>query len=162
MAKEEQQLGRPGREDESEEDEPRVALEALAEKCAEQHERRDPDQGGHDARPEFVDPDDRERGGGEDVHQGREDIAQIFVEGTTVGAADEVASVPADDVPLFEQVLGDDGSRCFVVPERGVVEIDEAKVCSPREDCRAQRGVRCRADSERQGLELLLDWNHRG
>ena len=84
------------------------------------HERVD------DARADLVDAEDREPGRVEHVHERRPHVAQLRVEHPPVGPAHQVAPVPADDVPLLQQGFSAGGGSSFVVPQRGVVEVDEA------------------------------------
>ena len=150
LAEVQQQLRRPGREQQAAQDQPRVPRQVLLQEQVEEPQREDPDQRVHDAGTGLVDPEHGHSRRVEHVGQRRQHVAQLRVQGAPVGAAHQVAPVPAGDVAALQQVAADQRGRRLVVPQGCVVQVHQAQVAGDGQHAQRQRRVRRRAHTARQ------------
>ena len=145
LAKVQQHLRRPVRQQQAEEDQARMLRQMLPQEQVKEHQRQDSNQCRHDACAGLVDPEHGHSHGIEDVGQRRQHVAQILVQRAPIGAAHQVAPVPAGDVAPLQQVAAEQRGRRLVVPQRGVVEIHQTQIGRDRQRRHRERGIRCGA-----------------
>ena len=95
----------------------------------------------HNTRAYLIDAKHRESRYIQHVHQRRQHIAKFIVERSPIRAAEQIAPVPANDIALLQQSLAEKGGIRLVVPQRGIVQIDQTQVRGDQQHTCGRRSI---------------------